>query len=284
MDEFCEMISEFPCYSDLNFTSLISWSEKVMFAKDDESITIVMEDYSSSSKVITGISRNPDKFLRELIGLQKSIPNSIVDLLPGVMFTKSTDEQLKKMFQISYTQSDYIYIPKNQLNMEGHIFAWHRRKLSHVRKGGYEIHLDIAQEIDEGFLDLYLHQWKKWKLVKNVREEYAINRYIQYFPELKNQFIVNLSLNGSIEAFAFCEFFQSDHSYLIIHFFKSNTKFEGLSNYLFHEIAQIAHDKEVDFINFEQDLGEEGLKYYKQHLRPDLLLDKYYLNSAGRES
>ncbi len=277
MDSYYGFLSQFACYSDLNFTSLITWSENVGFYLEDDVLILLMDDYSSSGKVLTGISADPDKALSLLLETQKDIQNSVVDMIPGVLIDTASDKTLAARFQESESQSDYLYSPESQLKMDGHSFSWHRRKLSQIKRSGLDFKTRAFQEARPDFQDTYQNGWKKWKQIKNELEEKALSRYLDYCSELKNQYFINITLEDKVEAFAFCELINADKKYLLIHYFKSNPKYEGLSNYLFYEIAIFAKDIGVAYLNFEQDLGEPGLRYYKQHLCPDILLEKYSL-------
>jgi len=54
---------------------------------------------------------------------------------------------------------------------------------------------------------------------------------------------------------------------VVVHFFKHTHEIDGLGVYLFHLIAK-SYEGTCDYINFEQDLGFDGLKQFKQSLRP----------------
>ncbi|MGK5594093.1 MAG: DUF2156 domain-containing protein [Parachlamydiaceae bacterium] len=66
------------------------------------------------------------------------------------------------------------------------------------------------------------------------------------------------------------------HSTLFdIHFAKGLIKYKGIYPFLFKELANKFTYEEVRYLNWEQDLGEEGLRKSKLSYQPELIAHKY---------
>ncbi|KAF3363398.1 Uncharacterized conserved protein UCP018688 [Chlamydiales bacterium STE3] len=68
------------------------------------------------------------------------------------------------------------------------------------------------------------------------------------------------------------------HSTLFdIHFAKALTTYKGIYPFLFQELANRLVCQEINCLNWEQDLGEEGLRQSKLSYQPDEIAHKYRL-------
>lgn len=63
---------------------------------------------------------------------------------------------------------------------------------------------------------------------------------------------------------------------LVIHFEKGNRRYKGIYDLMKREIARY-YDGAFDYISLEEDMGIEGLRRAKSMYRPDLLIEKGYI-------
>lgn len=277
-EEYYEFTRNFSCYSDLNFVSLICWSSKVLFKLSKSDLTVIFEDYESNNSLISGLClNNADRLINEMIILEEDNPSLLIDALPAYTYEKIKDRDLAHDFKLSLDQSDYLYSPDLQLKLEGSVFSWYRRKLSIFNRlmSDHPVQVTVSANARELDLNAYNLIWQDWSTQVNHKEASAMYRYITLFPHLKNQSILTITIDSEIKAFAFLETINCKEKTVLIHFFKSSKEYEGLANYLFQEIARYAKNTGVKWINFEQDLGEDGLRQYKQKLCPTKQLEKY---------
>lgn len=61
----------------------------------------------------------------------------------------------------------------------------------------------------------------------------------------------------------------------VIHFAKALTEYKGIYPFLFKELAGRLLEQEISCLNWEQDLGQEGLRKSKLSYQPDKLASKY---------
>ncbi|GAB7140098.1 DUF2156 domain-containing protein [Deferribacterales bacterium RsTz2092] len=61
----------------------------------------------------------------------------------------------------------------------------------------------------------------------------------------------------------------------VLHFAKGNISFKGIYAHMYMSLAESQQLAKYDFLNFEQDLGKEGLKQAKSTYITDIMNDKY---------
>jgi hypothetical protein len=68
LNEYYDFTNRFDCYSDLNFTSLITWGSEVQFCIDQNGLIVVFPDYESNAIIITclGESVHAPELTREV--------------------------------------------------------------------------------------------------------------------------------------------------------------------------------------------------------------------------
>ena len=86
-------------------------------------------------------------------------------------------------------------------------------------------------------------------------------------------------LNGRMEGFTINEVVQ-DHYYMG-HFGKTNPDYPGLAVVLESETAKIMVSLGCKYMNYQQDLGLEGLRRHKSSWHPTALLRKFTLHHAA---
>jgi len=67
---------------------------------------------------------------------------------------------------------------------------------------------------------------------------------------------------------------------VIVNHLKTSYRYWHTSLYLTHHLARLLSDEGIDFMNFEQDLGIQGLRAFKLKLRPHHMLKKYNITPA----
>lgn len=169
---------------------------------------------------------------------------------------------------IDYDNSDYLYLTKNLASLEG---SKYRRVRQYWRR--YENRISY-KEINN-FVDS-LRIAKEWLVVKGktpdlLHEFEAINRAINFFYELP---IEGLEFYNEdvLVGFTIFERCNTDN-YTLIHFCKYNFKlYPGL---IYFMMKILAGSVNTTYLNFEQDLGIQGLRQLKTSLKPDKFIYRY---------
>lgn len=113
-----------------------------------------------------------------------------------------------------------------------------------------------------------------------IREEYAaLGRMLRYQDTLQ-LFTRGLYIDNRLEAFIVLEPMQH---WLIAHFWKANTHFDGIYQYLIHACAKEFLTKGFTHMNIQEDKGIEGLRFTKQQFNPEFL-KKYTIKQRRKLS
>jgi hypothetical protein len=68
------------------------------------------------------------------------------------------------------------------------------------------------------------------------------------------------------------------------HFWKADTRYSGIYTFLLHVVASALATRGCRLMNIQEDLGDPGLRGFKQHLRPRFLLRKYELQAVSQQA
>jgi hypothetical protein len=278
--EIERVTKEFPPYSDFNFVSLWSWNthNKIRVSKLNKNIVVQFSDYVTHETFFSFIGKN--KVLEttiELIAYSKKRYNK--------NFLKLIPEELSLYFKFKHSpfvvhsdrdDADYMYLSEHLASMD----AWRKNsKAKTIRKitqsfPDYKVTVSKLSEINK---KTYLTMFHKWSINKHDTHAYDLNEYKAFrrFLNLKNQSIIAVSIfiDGKLAGFSMYE--KLNNRYAIAHFSKADIKdYPGIYELLNWQEGVVLHKKNVKFLNWEQDLGIEGLRYAKEKYRPFYLLKK----------
>src|SRR5206468_385716 len=118
------------------------------------------------------------------------------------------------------------------------------------------------------------HNWRhvsEKKLEEAESELLATDRLLKHAGHF-NLHTLGVYIDDVMVAYSIYEI-QGD--YAVGHFEKAIKTHPGLYDYLKHATAKKLHEQGVKYINYEQDLGIEGLRKAKLLLHPEAFLKKY---------
>ena len=124
-------------------------------------------------------------------------------------------------------------------------------------------------------------QWAKAKHPSKDRwtnEYHALRRLLQYADILK-LYAHGLFIDNVMVGFAINE--RISKKYVMCHYEKIARRESGIGEFFIHSLATIFNKKRFIYLNYQQDLGLDGLRLKKRLLRPAYLLKKY---SVGLKS
>lgn len=173
-------------------------------------------------------------------------------------------------------QSDYVYLVEDLVQLRGRKY---HRKRNHIKK----------------FKETYPYQYRPLvpELIAECLELQAAwcdLKHCEVDPSLTNEFIAikeafthfdvlgvkggAILIQGKVEAFTLGEPLNRDT--IVIHIEKANPNFDGLYPTLNQAFLE-HHWTDYQFVNREQDLGEEGLRKAKESYFPHHMVNKYIL-------
>lgn len=171
---------------------------------------------------------------------------------------------------------EYIYSVPQQARLEGKLFSRHRRKMSSFARDHKNVvftveHRPYIDHVLAGELEDFMigHDTMDDASEENV-EPLIIPKALTYSKKLgKEVFLIRMDN----ELIAFCVFVRVGTTAIVNHI-KVNREIQYLFDYATHRLAQYLDAAGIQEMNFEQDLGLQGLRDHKTRLRPTRLLEK----------
>lgn len=275
-------------YSDFNFVSLWSYNihNKVRIASISENLVILFEDYISGDLFYSILGDfNIQKSVEVLLDSakeQKYLP--YLKLVP--------EETVQKLLSSLETQTvqciedrdndDYILDIENLIKLSGDEYRAKRnfinRFINHFgEKTNVQI-LDLHDSlIQSNILNLF-YIWEENHHIKRTdsqNELQALNNLLSAVKNFDQLFPIGIFINEKLCAFSITEILQNGYS--TIHFEKADIQYVGIYPYLKQQLATLLSKKGISYINYEQDLGLEGLRKAKLAYHPSFYLKKYII-------
>ena len=279
-----------PPYSDYNFVSLWSYNtqEKIALSNLNDNLVIKFQDYLSNEFFLSFIGNKKltqtiDSLL-ESAKKQKVLP--VLKLIPEHNILDEINLKSKYLIEEDMDNFDYILSVDDLIEMKGHKFRGRRNfvnrfKKSHRKHLITELDLNslgVKKEIE----NLFFH-WEK-QMGKSRRETENELLALRRLLESSHKFAlhaIGIYVSDKLIAFSIEEIVQYNHS--MIHFEKADTAFVGIYQYLKYLTAGYLKEKGVRFINYEQDLGLEGLRRAKRAYNPVRFLKKYIISTSNKK-
>lgn len=169
---------------------------------------------------------------------------------------------------------DYVYRSQELIRLKG---ARYHAKRNHISRFLRDYEFEFAA-LDETTLDLCSDFMKRWCEFRRCDEDMnllgeweAVKEALAYYSGLDVRGAAIL-IEGRVEAFTFGELLNT--STAVVHIEKANPEIPGLYAAINQKYCQ-SHWAGFEFINREQDLGEEGLRKAKLSYHPDHLVEKF---------
>lgn len=264
-------------YSDFNFTSLWVWDtdEKRMISILNDNLVVLFTDYETCELCLSFLGTNKIKHtIDELVDYAKTIGiSTTLRYIPEESINNlNTDDFLIEEDRDNF---DYIFSMSDLSELSGSKFKEKRHLAEKFFKNNPNLSFEF---IDINDLNIKKHiislfdRWKNKKTHNFEYEERAIKRLLQ---TCKNEHLVVccMFLNSEMVGFSVDEILP--FKYAISHFFKTDNSYNGINEFFNQKISQYLMIKNVDYWNWEQDLGVENLKKSKMKYHPIDFLKKY---------
>ena len=170
--------------------------------------------------------------------------------------------------------SDYLYRAADLVTLAGRKFSGQRNHINYFKKAfeGYafeEITNDNIADVIE-FYDKLTSRLSKDSNVYSEEQAKTVETLVNFssYGLLGGM----IRVNGSIVAFSLGEIV---NNVLFIHVEKADTQYRGAYQVINNEFAKHFCSDGVEFINREEDVGDEGLRTSKKSYHPYRILDKH---------
>lgn len=186
-----------------------------------------------------------------------------------------------------FDSADYVYDTSKIALMQGSEYSDHRHKINKFMRSYSNAEFSVSTTLEsENTIREINHLYELWRdfTGRNPKsdarvEQEALQRYLKIHQLTganaiaKNSRYYYLRVNGQLVGFSIVEIIHD--TYAIGHFLKINLNISGISEYFIKNIATDLRQIGILKINTEEDLGIEGLRSFKQRLRPEMLLVAY---------
>lgn len=278
--------SKFEPYADFAFGNLLIWLDY----KDDLMISQLNNNLIFRFTNILTV----DEEIYTLLGnvnLEKTLDTLFsgqikeLSFVPKIVYEKLKDNN-KYNFLPERESFDYILDVKRMAYLLGPETRKLRRevKLS-IRDYGEHItlkELETQNNDTVTFLINNLHTWDKaFTLTQNDvdrQELYALNKSIILAGEIENKCFCTF-VDGQLEGFIIYQT-PPQEEYVILNHIKTSYSYRYIFDFMMYAFATRLQQSNYKYINFEQDLGLEGLRNHKLNLKPINFLEKYTIQPA----
>ena len=279
------VISKFPPYSDFNFVSLYSWDVKDNMKISDlnGNLIVLFKDYTSDKAFLSFIGENKvDDTIATLLEYASKqalepalhlIPEHIIELIHH-----------KERFEISGDRDnhDYLVVALKFSQLEGEKYASKRHGVNKFQKNyGHMAQVKHIQ-IDENSMQDIVNTFHAWRKMTSKTHDETADELMAVQRLMQNANTFDLSTLGIYldDVMVAYSIYEVKGDYAIGHFEKAVRGHPGLYDFLKHRTAQNLHHQSVKYINYEQDLGIEGLRKSKLLLHPESFLKKFTVKMA----
>lgn len=280
--------NNFPSYSDFNFVSLFTWDidGEVFVSSLNNNLVIKFTDYLDNSNFYSflGTSKT-NETAKTLIEYAKSKgDNTSLKLVPHSVASLVSTEQ----FEVIEDRDNYDYLlsVEDLVNFRTNKYRGKKNLLNRFRreheKHANSIEIDLSNEKNkEGFLEVL----NDWQLSREKSNEEVDNEFRAIKKTLEHSNALNIKAYGVYidkRLVAFTLFEIVSNKVAIIHFDKADIGYVGLFEHLKHNLSKHLKTLGVEIINYEQDLGLQGLRRAKESYHPIDYLKKYIIKVKTR--
>lgn len=253
-----------------SFTNLflLDSENRTMLSQLNGNIIVVRQEEALPRPTVFVVGK---KMIAETLHQLQQSGIDIIDQFPD--YIEGANEDLDN--------EDYLYSISNTAAMAGSDYAGMRRKVNTFRR-----YPDVSfGAVDTAYLshiEDFDREWRKQYRKRRafddalMEEELAFEKSILFFRPLNLQ-AFTLHVQDTMIGYIIGEIIVEDT--LAIHFFKTNTAYTGAGEYMFHQLATVLPST-TTWINFEQDLGIEGLRRFKQSLCPTEKIKVYTITTT----
>jgi hypothetical protein len=274
------MVNEFLPYSDFNFISLFCWNTtgKTKISKLKSNFVIQLADYIEGDITWSIIGNTDiDKSLLELLSAVNELK-----LVPHVVINNIAEKGKFTILQ-DRDSFDYLYDVRSLATLPGLAYKKKRNKANRFKTSVENLTVLNTKRITISDANKLKNVFMSWIEQNNkIPEEFeaensAILRFLNYADHF-NIISTQIYANDELVAFSFNEIL--DNGYAICHFEKALTVHEDIYPFLAQESAKVLLNEGCEILNWEQDLGIDGLRQAKLAYKPTRMLKKYTVTIA----
>lgn len=275
-------------YSDFNFTSLWVWDTdgERMLSDLNGNLVVRFTDYTTLEPFFSFLGTNKSaETALQLIDHTKNLGLAPMLRLVPEESVEAIRARASFIVEEDADNFDYILSVQQLALLRGGQWKEKRHLAARFIREHQEAHFktinlqDVAiQKAISSLLDV----WEERKKLENEKhalqyERIAIGRLFE-ISDLSGIFATGIFVNDTLIGFSVDE--TLSNSYGVSHFFKTDHAYVGAPEFLNTNLAQRLVLNDINWWNWEQDLGIQGLRRSKTSYHPTLFLKKYKISPA----
>jgi hypothetical protein len=287
-EEIDLLTREYPPYSEFNFVNLFCYDTMgdCQVSILNGNLVVRFRDYVTREPFCSflGCNRVADTVERLMALSREQGVSPFLQLIPECCIRGAVDD-LDGGLVISEDpdSADYIIDAASLVALTSGRWR-NKRKAASKFKRSHPNHaleqMDIHDAHTQEQIRRLFHTWaeKRHKTAPETQNEMnAIERVLRHSQHFR---LISLGafLNGRLEGFTINEVVHDRH--YVGHFGKTNPDYSGLAVVLESETARIMVSLGCKYMNYQQDLGLDGLKRHKRSWHPTAYLRKFTLHLA----
>jgi hypothetical protein len=203
--------------------------------------------------------------------------------LPLIFCTVTPDDKIVledkfKNYNITANQErdwfDYLYHVKDLYDLAGRKYSGQRNHINYFKKNYPDYKFEIIEDTNTSEVKEF---YKNSPIFASKNTNIFLEERNKVFEVLDNYALYGLMgglirADNQIVAFAIGEIVNDT---LFVHIEKANSEYRGAYQMIVNEFVRHFSDSNVNFVNREEDVGDEGLRTSKLSYHPCNLIEKY---------
>jgi hypothetical protein len=278
---FNEFVYRFEPYAEFSFPCLYGWDTNgsAQISQLNDNLVIKMPDYITEETFYSFIGdKDVDSTLDTLLQ-----DFGKLELVPEVVISNISNKN-KYAITEDRDQHDYVYDIKDQTFKTNTLKSRQKKCRAFLRNnsGTPEVRVVDGGQITEMKDDLLqvFFEWGKGRsrTRKELKhEEIALTKVIDRAEEFQI-FCILLYINGDLAGFSIND--ANFMNYGICRFHKPLHKYKYIDTCLSYLAALELEKRDCKFISWEQDLGQTGLRQFKESYKPIKYLKKFTIEQT----
>lgn len=279
-----DFVEQFPPYSDFNFISLLTYDtqETTEYCIQGGNLYIKFEDYDTNENFFSVMGKeNVQECIMDLLdySVSRGLPAEL-HLIPEIVIDLLSPEA-KQSLDITEDRDnfDYIVSAKDVAELDENSFPRKHKLIEKFNQEYPNVYYEVIDLSDSDSRDSILKTFELWRELNGKTEEetqtelIAVQRLLDNHSELPTLHAIGVYDGDAL--IAFNTFDVASAEFGVSSFQKANKTYEGIYAYLTTSAAKELVRLGVTYINYEQDLGIEGLRSSKLSWHPVMFLKKY---------
>ncbi len=287
-----EIVSNNSPYSDYNFASLWSYNieNEFLISMLYGNLVVEFRDYITQKPFYSFFGKHKLITTTKILLEKASQKNYLQELklIPECLVTKRFQHNKYIRVEEDRDNFDYLLSVSELASLEGGKYSTQRKlinRLSRKLNDHTVIMVDLKRKVAQKQIEKVFLEWERGKEKKREETQHellAIQRLLKYAKYLELLPIILYEKGNIPIGFLIADTNRNDCCQ--VHFLKYNPVYNGINHLLHNVLAKELQKRNYRYINIEQDLGIQSLRFAKEQCKPVKFLKKYKISKYLQEN